>query len=296
MRQQGGEPSLNQAIATLASRAQGVVTRQELLGAGLSSEQIRRRIERGTLIAVHRGVYRVGHRAPSREARYMAAVKACGGRAVLCGRAAAHVWGLIKGAHPQPEVLAPSKRVVPGVLTHRSLTIARADVAFWQGIPLTSVPRTLVDIASSLPDYLLGRACHEADVRHSVTPDHVEEVLARRPSTPGARTLRRIIHGDEPISLSRLESRFVQRLRDAGLALPQTNRSAGGRRVDCRWPDRSLTVELDGFRYHRTRHAWDQDRLRERQARVRGDEFRRFTYRDVFEDPAFMLAELRSLL
>jgi very-short-patch-repair endonuclease len=111
-----------------------------------------------------------------------------------------------------------------------------------------------------------------------------------------ARTLRRIIHGDEPISLSRLESRFVQRLRDAGLALPQTNRLAGGRRVDCRWPDRRLTVELDGFRYHRTRHAWDRDRLRERQARVRGDEFRRYTYRDVFEDPAFMLAELRSLL
>ena len=278
MRQQGGEPSLDQAIATLASRAQGVVTRQELLGAGLSSEQIRRRFERGTLIAVHRGVYRVGHQAPSREARYMAAVKACGDRAVLCGRAAAHVWGLIKGAHPQPEVLAPSKRVVPGVLTHRSLTIARADVAFWQGIPLTSVPRTLADIAASLPDYLLGRACHEADVRHSVTP------------------VRRIIHGDVPISLSRLESRFVERLRDAGLALPQTNRSVGGRRVDCRWPDRRLTVELDGFRYHRTRHAWDQDRLRERQARVRGDEFRRYTYRDVFEDPAFMLAELRSLL
>lgn len=72
MRQQGGEPSLDRAIATLASRAHGVVTRQELLGAGLSSEQIRRRVERGTLIAVHRGAYRVGHRAQSREARYMA--------------------------------------------------------------------------------------------------------------------------------------------------------------------------------------------------------------------------------
>ena len=65
--------------------------------------------------------------------------------------------------------------------------------------------------------------------------------------------------------------------RKNGLALPETNRVAGGRRVDCRWPERRLTVELDGYRYHRSRHAWEQDRRREREARARGDEFRRYT-------------------
>ena len=89
---------------------------------------------------------------------------------------------------------------------------------------------------------------------------------------------------------------FLARLREAGLALPHTNRPAGGRRVDCRWPGQRLTVELDSYRYHHSRHAWEQDRRREREARARGDEFRRYTWRDVFEDPAPMLAELRALV
>ena len=80
------------------------------------------------------------------------------------------------------------------------------------------------------------------------------------------------------------------------LELPETNRRAGGRRVDCRWPERRLTIELDGYRYHRSRRAWEQDRRREREAHSRGDDFRRYTYGDVFDDPRLMLAELRGLL
>jgi hypothetical protein len=90
-----------------------VVTRQELLDAGVTAKRIRRRVERGSLILVHRGVYRVGHLAPSREAHYMAAVKACGDRAVLCGRAAAHLWGLIKGSLPGPTFYAPQGGLCP---------------------------------------------------------------------------------------------------------------------------------------------------------------------------------------
>ena len=80
------------------------------------------------------------------------------------------------------------------------------------------------------------------------------------------------------------------------MGLPITNRPAGGRRVDCRWPDRRLTVELDSYRYHRSPHSWEQDRRREREAHARGDAFRRYTYGDVFEDPQQMLRELRALL
>ncbi len=66
--------------------------------------------------------------------------------------------------------------------------------------------------------------------------------------------------------------------------------------MDCRWPNLKLTVELDGYRYHHTRHAWEKDRHREREARARGDEFRRYTYGDVLENPKLMMAELRGLL
>jgi hypothetical protein len=241
-------------------------------------------------------VYRVGHRAPSVHARYLAAVWAAGEHAVLSGRAAAHLLGLLKGRPPAPGVTAPTARRIQGVSTRRTRRIEYEDAITWHAIRVTSVPRTLVDLARDLPHDALARACHEAGVLHRTTPAHVEAVLARRPNSPGAAKLRSVLRGDVPVTLSRLEERFLELLRDAGLALPQTNRRAGTRRVDCRWPEQRLTVELDSYRYHSSRHAWEQDRRREREARARGDEHRRFTYGDVFEHPAPMLAELRGLL
>jgi hypothetical protein len=161
---------------------------------------------------------------------------------------------------------------------------------------VTTVQRTLVDLASSLPESRLARACHEAGVLYRATPAQVDEVLLRLPNAPGRAKLERVLHGEVPVTLSRLEERFLDRLGGAALPLPITNRVAGGHRVDCRWPERRLTVELDSYRYHHSRYAWEQDRRREREARARGDEFRRYTYADVFEDPVFMLAELRAML
>jgi hypothetical protein len=161
---------------------------------------------------------------------------------------------------------------------------------------MTTVPRTLVDIAPHLDEEQLARACHEAGVKYRSTPAHVDAVLKRRPSSPGAAKLRAVMTGDVKVTLSKLERAFLRRLQAEGLPLPETNRVASGRRVDCRWPDHNLTVELDGFRFHNSRHAWEQDRRREREARARKDEFRRYTYADVFDDAAFMLAELRDLL
>ena len=284
---------MEQTLAQLASRTHGVVTRAQLLRAGITGRQIEERLKSGALLRVHRGVYRVGHQAPSTEARYMAAVLAGGDGAVLSGRAAAYLLGILKGRPPLPEVATPGKRTVAGVRTRRSGT---RDATIWRGIPVTTVPRTLVDLAAVLGEEDLARACHEAGVRHHTTPAQVEAVLARRPNTPGARKLRAVMHGDVKVTLSKLERRFLDRLREAGLPLPRTNRRVGGRRVDCRWPERQLTVELDSYRHHHSRHAWEQDRRREREAHARGDELRRYTYGDVFEQPAAMLAELRKLL
>jgi very-short-patch-repair endonuclease len=158
------------------------------------------------------------------------------------------------------------------------------------------VPRTLLDIAAELSLDALARACHEAGVRYRTTPAAVEAALARRPNAPGAKKLRRVIHGDVHVTLSKLEARFLELLRKEGLPLPVTNRPAGGRRVDCRWPAQRLTVELDGYQFHNSRHSWEQDRRREREARARGDEFRRYSYGDVTEDSTLMLAEVHPLL
>ncbi len=280
-------------IGRIAARAHGVVTRAELREAGVTDAEIRHRIATGALLREYPAVFRVGHRAPSLEARYIAAVRACGDGAVLSGRAAAHLYGLVAGPPPPPEVTARGKRRLKGVLTRRASAI---DSTTYRGIPIATVPATLVELAAVLPTEQLGRACHEAEVKHRTTPRQVEAVLARRPNRRGAGKLRRILAGDEPITVSRLERRFVELVRGAGLPLPVTNSTAGTRRVDCRWPQARLTVELDGFRYHHSRYAWEQDRRREREARARGDEFRRYTYGDVYEEPTAMLAELRRLL
>jgi hypothetical protein len=121
--------------------------------------------------------------------------------------------------------------------------------------------------------------------------------LDRRPTAKGRRNLELVIGRRAPVTLSALERKFLARLRKARLPLPdETNRPAGGRRVDCRWLDPPLTVELDSYTYHASRHAWERDRRREREAYARGDAFRRYTYGDVFEHPAPMLAELDAIL
>lgn len=248
-------------IGELASVQHGVVTRAQLIEEGVTAEENRQRLKRAALLPEHPGVYRVGHRAPSVEATYSAAVLACGEGAVLSDRAAGHLLGLLRGAAPAPEVTALKERKIPGVRVRRARRGEPPEATTWHGIPVTTVPRTLVDLAASLSFEDLARACHEAGVRHQTTPAEVDSVLQRRPTSAGAKNLRRVLHGDVRVTLSTLERRFLTLLRH---------------------PAHRLTVELDGYRYHSSRHAWELDRHREREARARGDEFRRW---DVCEHP-----------
>jgi very-short-patch-repair endonuclease len=290
----GEIPPADRTIAVIASRSHGIVTRRQLLGAGISGDVIDRRLKRGALIPVHRGVYRAGHAAPSTSAVYMAAVRACGADAVLSGMAAAWLWEINRRSPPPAEVTSARDRRVPGLKCRRSGSLRRQDRTIRLGIPVTSLPRTLVDLAALLPAPALARAVHEAQIKHRLEPSQVEECLL--PNSPGAASLRRALHGDEPVTLSQLERRFLTLLRREGLPLPGMNRPFGRRRLDCHWPEHQLVVELDSYRYHSSRHSWEEDRRRERLVRARGDEFRRFTWGNVVDHPAPMLAELRGLL
>ena len=283
--------TVEQVVARLAGRSHGVVTRAELLAAGVTPEEIRCRVRKGALIRVYKGVYRAGHRAPSVEARYLAAVKACGPGAVLSGLAAAYLWGLVRGAVPPPEVTTRTVRVVPGVRTRRA---KRIHATTHKGIAVATVPQVLCELAGSLSLDDLARACHEAHVKWHTTPEQVEQFMTK--TAPGGKNLRRVLRGEAHVTLSKLERAFVRLLKDNSLPLPQTNRPAGTKIVDCRWPAHALTVELDSYRYHASRHAFEQDRRREREAYARGDDFRRYTYGDVTERAATVLEELTRRL
>jgi hypothetical protein len=283
-------------VARIAARQHGVITRSQLLAAGFSRDQVTRWAAKGLLHPVHRGIYRLGHRAPSMQATYLAAVLACGDGAFLAGRAAAHVYRIIKRGSPPAEVISLGDRSRRGITTHRVRRLDPGETTRHHGIPITTVPRTLVDLAAYLPVDALAEAAHHAEVLHRVRAAHVEAILARRPNTRGAGKLQLIFTGDAVILLSRLERAFIDLLRRNALPLPRTNRPAGTHYVDCRWPLHRLTVELDSYRFHHSRHVWERDRRRAREAYARGDEFRRYTYGDVVEHPDVVIAELTPLL
>ena len=290
----GKSCSVEAIAARIATRAHGIVTREELRAEDVSGRKIDLRIANGLLIPEYPGVYRVGHRARSRESDYMAAVKAAGAESALICRAAGHLLGLLKSpSWPPPEVMSTSGRNPKGLRPKR-VSVLR-DVTEVNGIPVTTVPRTLVDLAAVLGDEELARACHLAHVIYRVGPGQVEIVLKRHPRAKGAARLKAILTGDTKTLLSYLEKGFIIVLEKAGLPLPETNRYADGHYVDCRWPGK-LTVELVSFQFHNSRWSWDEDQEREREAYARGEQFRRSRYKDVFEKPERMLAELRGLL
>ena len=192
-------------LARIGGSAHGVVTRAELLEAGLTVDEIRQRVRVGSLLAEYPGIYRVGHRAASVEARYLAAVRACGVGALLSGRAAAYLLGLLRGSPPPPEVTAPTQRRVRGVTTHRARRVA-VDGTTWCGVPVTTVAWTLVDLAGVLDLDGLARACHEAGVRFHTTP-------RRRRRAGSAIALRR--RGQAAPHPPRRRSRHAQHAREA---------------------------------------------------------------------------------
>ena len=225
----------------------------------------------------------------------MAAVMAGGAKARLSDSAAAYFLSLTRGSAPAPEITTPTLRRIKGVITHRR-NLDPKDVTTHRGVPITTPARTLTDIAAQLNGDDLALACHEAGVKYGTTPRQVKEVLTRRPRCPGAASLRAIMSGEQQVALSRLEKRFQQLLTDAGLPLPTMNRKKGSHRIDCRWETPPLTVELDSYRFHNSRHSWEQSYRREREARARGDDFRRFTWDDVTQRADATVAELRTAL
>lgn len=268
----------------LARAQHGVVSRRQLIKLGFSGQAIQHRISRGRLHRVGRGVYTVGRPELSARGRWMAAVLGCGPGAVLSYGSASALWGIGRERLPSIEISVPvsSVRRRPGVQVYRRPNLQPSDVAVRDGIPVTSVVRTLIDVATGLDRAGLERAINEADRLDLVDPETLFDELGSRSGLRGIGPLRALL-GDLTFRLtdSELERRFLPLALEAGLPSPLTRQQVNGFRVDFYWPDLGLVVETDGLRYHRTPAQQARDRLRDQIHTAAGLTSLRFTHSQV---------------
>ncbi len=290
-------------IAASAVRQHGVVSRAQLVALGIGRGAIELRVRRGRLHVVHRGVYAVGHPLLTVEGRWMAAVLASGPSAVLSHRSAAMLWGIRATDRAAIEVTAPAcGRGRPGLQRHR-LALSVDEVTVHKGISVTTVPRTLLDLASVLDARQLKRAVNEADVLRLGGALSLQDLVERYPGRPGIARARALLAQRSigaTITRRELEKRFQELIAGTDLPRPQTNAwIEAGRRsfeVDCLWRAQQLALELDGRATHHTLAAFEADRARDRALQVAGWRTIRITWRQLREEPAAVAADLRALM
>jgi hypothetical protein len=288
-------------LAELAASQHGVVARRQLEALGHGRGAISYRVETGSLHRLHHGVYAVGHAALTVSGRWMAAVLSCGPGALLSHRDAGALWGLRAAASPMIDVSVPGggRRHRGRVRVHRARRLGAEDAAYQDGIPVTSVARTLLDLAALLPPRQLDRAAEAAERLRLLDLRAMESLRRRSRGHPGHPALASLIAqalAAPPVTRSELERRFVELCRAAGLPPPAMNAYVAGLEVDALWHAERLVVELDGHEYHRTRIAFERDRVRDATLQLAGFRVLRFTYRRMTSDRAGIAETLRAML
>jgi very-short-patch-repair endonuclease len=284
-------------VAALAARQHGVVHVGQLYAAGLDKDAIARRVAAGWLHRLHRGVYAVGHLALTPRSHQLAAVYAYRPAGLLSHRSAAALWGLLRSA-PRIEVTVPRAcRPRSGIVLHRSRRIHEEDRRVVDGIPVTSVARTMVDLAEGPERYLLA-AVREAKIRRLFDLRAIDRTLERLPGRRGRHRLRRVLGSYRPESAftrSGAERRLVEVCRDHRLPVPQANVWIDEFEVDFYWPDARIVVELDSPTFHLTTHAFHADRRRDRVLAGQGIQVVRVPLDDL-ERPEALASELARIL
>ncbi len=267
----------------LAARQHGVVSRGQLLELGFSRGSIEHRIKTRRLHPIARGVYAAGRPELSLRGRWMAAILSSGVGAVLSHGTAAALWRV---GEEEPGLIEISQRAAargrPGIRVHRRPEMRACERTERHGIPVTSLVRTLIDIARRSDDAGIERAVNAADRRGLIDPESLRKALAGYGGMPDVARLRNVIDLHTfRLTDSELERRFLLLVDSAGLSRPLTGRYLNGFKVDFYWPDLRLVVETDGLRYHRTPAQQARDRSRDQAHTAGGVTPLRFTHRQV---------------
>lgn len=218
---------------------------------------------------------------------------------MLSHSSAAWLWGIVPELELPPAVSVPSRgRRKPSIRLHHAPALADEDRALRGRIPLTSVARTLLDLASGARGGGLARAIERSEQLELFDLREVDAVLARATKHRGAGRLRQALdlYREPSFTRSELERSFLELVREAGLPAPSTGVFVAGHEIDMYWERERFAVELDGFEYHRTRAAFERDRIRQEELKLAGIEMIRLTARRIEREPRVVARRLATLL
>lgn len=250
---------------------------------------------------MHRGVYAVGHPPLTREARWLGAVLAYGEGAALSRACATALWEIRAYDGSWIDITVPSRggrSRRERIRVHRSSTLRAEDVTTHRGIPVTTVARTLLDIAATLSDPSLARTIERTVILRLFDLAAVENAMARNPNHPGVNPLRRALalYRDDEFTRSDLEAVFRTLCDDHNLPRPLVNHIVEGKEVDFFWPDQRVIVETDGRATHFTIAAYESDRARDAYLVTLGLRVLRFTELQIRLDSATVAERVAAVL
>lgn len=289
------------ALRALATRQHGVVSHRQLLRLGFEVRWIERRLEEGRFEAIHREVYSVGHSRVPGKGRWWAAVLAYGPGSVLSHQSAAVLWRLRRRRPGPIHVNAflgwQGTYRRKGIWLHRC-KLRPEEATVHDGIPVTTVARTLFDFAEVAPYEEVRKAAEAADRRNLLRLRELESVCERGRGRRALRPVRRLLVelGAPAEGRSPLEIRFVEFLREHGIPAPAQNVLVLGHEVDALWPAAKLVVELDSWEHHGDRAAFERDRARDPELMLAGYRTIRITHRRLDTEAHEVAEEIRALL
>lgn len=284
----------------LAEAQRGVVSRAQLTAAGLDGSRIARMVRARHLHRLHRGVYRVGPALGLPWAAEAAALLACGDGVLLSHRSAAALWGLpvMPGAGVEVSVAGRHCAEPTGVTVHRTRTLIPADVRVHERLPVTAVPRLLVDLAGAVSLRELERVLDEAFVRRLATHRQLSAALGRAHGRQGAALLAGLLEREAAGTMTRsqAEERFLTLVREAQLPPPRVNVRVHGYEVDFLWPAHRVAVEIDGYQFHGTRSAFERDRRKAVVLAAAGIVVMRGTWRQLEHEAVALITSVAQTL
>jgi predicted transcriptional regulator of viral defense system len=286
-------------LADLAETQYGVVTYRQMREMGLSNGHIHRASKASRLRRVHRGVYAVGHKRLPEHGRCLAAVLACEPGAVLSHRSAAWLWGFLPTCPSEPEVTAPGRgHRRYRIRVHRVAALADQDCGTREGIPVTTAPRTLIDLAEVASSRELSRAVDRAKRLHRLDLYSLDRVLSRRNRTVGAKRLRKVLalYRKPVFDRARSELLFLDGLEKEGVSPPKLNSWVEKWEIDAYWEDERFAVEVDGWETHGSREAFENDRLRLEEMKLAGIDCIPVSARRIEKEPEQVAKHIRILL